>query len=129
MGSKILTPWCLINFINSILDLPKTVKKIGCPMGGVVLIWHSYMPESFFWGYFILRDQFSECGSCIASNRWSLVYVYLPAVRRCMSRCRIQDTCKFVNHLNPSTIQRHGTISELNYWICISSNIIIKKLF
>lgn len=65
---------------------------MGWPMGGVVLIWHSYIPESFFCGYFILNDQFSECGSWIASNRWSLVYVYLPAVRRCMSRCRIQDT-------------------------------------
>lgn len=79
------------------LHSPTTFSTTGWPMGGVVEIWHSYTPVSLFWANRIRSVHSSVCGECIASNRWSDVYVYRPTVSRWMSRCRTHDTCKEIN--------------------------------
>lgn len=54
-----------------------------------------HWPESFRWAYRIRSVHSSACGECIASNRWSEVYVYRPTVSKWMSRWRTQDTCNW----------------------------------
>lgn len=55
------------------------------------ITWHSYVPLSLSWTYFIWRVQSSEPSGCNTWNRSSFVYVNMELVKTWKSRRRIHD--------------------------------------
>lgn len=58
------------------------------------LTWHSYVPLSLFWTYFICSVQSSEPSACNTVNRSSFVYVNMPEVSICQSLRRTHEICE-----------------------------------